>query len=396
MVRDMLYWKRWVHKILVWTVLMAFAFAMAWVWIGHGLFQKKEGSIVNIYNWQGYLPDSLLKDFEKETGVHVNYSVFENEAALESRLFTGMVGFDVVFPSAWPQFARCLHLYQPLDYTKLPNARFLDPALMKKLHDADPHNRYGVPYLWGSTGIGYSQKLLKHCCPDGPLDSWALFFEPRFAKQLARCRISVVDSFLDVFQGALLYMGLDPNSENIQDWDKAFRKIEKIRPYITSFGSFQLVKELAEGSICAVIGFSNEIAIAKEQLRQDPIQKDQIVYVLPKEGAKIWIDVMAIPKNALHAHNAHLFINFMLRPRNMAILSNTLRAANPVPKSAPWLDPTLLEDESIFPPPHVVEKLFTDKVRSAEFYRKLLKYWFRIKVGWQDPQNDPKKDQKDY
>lgn len=331
---------------------------------------------VYVFGWANYVPASVIRDFEEETGITVIYDSCESSEELEAKLVSDS-GYDIVIPSAWPVFARGIKYgaFRPLDLKKLPHARGLDPEIMARLRSADPELRYGVPYVWATTGIGYREDLL----PKGASrDSWALLFSKDVVKKLSGS-IGLLDSPFEVFQTAMIYLGHNPLDETRAHWDQAIALVASIRPYVSHMDNLQQSRFLLDGDVCAFQGWSTYINMAKAEGKR--LGKD-IRYVIPKEGAIMWIDMLAIPKRAPNPNNAHKFIDFILRPRIMARVSNAVYSANAVPASRKWIDRALLSDPSVFPSKEMFARLYPDIIPSLALRRYLGRAWLRIKTGY--------------
>jgi putrescine transport system substrate-binding protein len=336
--------------------------------------------ILYIYNWADYIPTDLLEKFKKETGIQVVYSAFDSIEVLEAQLLLD-AQYDVVFPSAWPAMVRGIQTnrFLPLRKDWIPNIHNIDPTISKKLGSDNQDLNYGVPYLWGTTGIGYDRNAILARAPKAPLDSWALIFDPRWAELLKEGHIFLLDSVTDVLQAALLHLGKPVNSQDLAIWDKAVTHIMKIRPYIAAFEGSKQMENLLSGNNEIMQGFSTYVQMAMEENSNNA---RDIRYIIPKEGSVIWIDMMAIPKNARHPKNAHLFINFMLRPENMAQCTNIQKAANAVPKSYPMIHPDLLSNPTIFPNAQTMERIYPDFLPSPSLSRHLCRQWCKIKMNY--------------
>lgn len=334
-------------------------------------------NIVHIYNWAEYLPRDVLDEFEKETGITVLYDSFDSLEALETKIFTNP-GYDVVFPPAWPLFVRCVeaNILLPLNYDWIPNAALLDPWLLEKLKKANPKGAYGVPYLWGTTGIGvnHSAVLLN----EEEAESWGVFFHPTTAEKLKSFHLFLLDSALDVFQAAMLYLGHSPTTEDVRLWNKAIDLVYRIRPYIQQFTGSRQRENLLEQKSFILQGFSTYLTMAA--LYKKTGNRDNISYYIPKEGAMVWFDMMAIPRGARHVKNAHRLINFILQPKIMAQISNCVCAANPIPSSKPWIKEELLNLSTVFLTPEMYQRLHADFVPSAKLLKYLSRAWLKIKM----------------
>jgi len=336
--------------------------------------------ILHLYNWADYVPKILLERFEKETGIHIVYSVFDSVEVLEAQLLLD-TRYDVVFPSAWPVFVRGIatHRFMPLNKKWIPNLRNIDPNISKKLGDADQNMTYGVPYLFGTVGIGYDRNALLARAPNAPLDSWALLFDPRWAQLIKDGHIFLLDSITDVLQAVLLYLGKSPNSQDPKIWDTAVEHIMKVRPYIDAFEGSKQIENLLTGNNEIIQVFSD---LGQKAAEENTNPNRDIRYIIPKEGSVIWIDMMAIPHNAPHPQNAHLFLNFILRPENIALCSNEMKGPNAVPASYDLIDPTLRANPIVFPTAETMKRIYPDFAPSRELSRHLCRQWCKIKMDY--------------
>ena len=336
---------------------------------------------VRVYNWSDYVGETTLGDFQKATGITPVYDVFDSNETLEGKLLAGHTGYDVVVPSS-NFLAKQIKAgaFQKLDKSQLPNWQNLDPALLKQLEKSDPGNQYGVPYLWGTNGIGYNVDKVKAALGTDKLDSWAILFEPENLKKLSKCGVSFMDSPDEVYPAVLQYLGLDPNSTNPDDYKKAEAQLLKVRPYITYFHSSKYISDLANGNICVAFGYSGDVFQARS--RAEEAKKGvNIGYAIPKEGANLWFDLLAIPKDAQNVKEAHAFINYLLQPEVIAKVSDYVGYANPNPKAGELMKADLRQDETVYPPPAVMDKLYVMKELPPQILRLETRSWTRVKSG---------------
>jgi putrescine transport system substrate-binding protein len=344
---------------------------------------RAEEKLLNIYNWSDYIAPDTISNFERETGIRVNYDVYDSNEVLEAKLLAGASGYDLVVPSASPYLARQIEagIYQPIDKSKLSNYANLDPQILASAAIADPGNRFGVPYLWGTTGLGYNPTMVKAALgPNAPVDSSHLLFDPANAKALSGCGISLLDSAQEIFPAALAYLGGNPLSRDPEDLNHAAAVIETIRPFIRKFHSSEYINDLANGDLCLAWGYSGDVIQARNRAR-DAKNGVTLAYSIPKEGAMMWIDMMAIPKDAPHPGNALAFINYILEPKTIAAISNTVAYANPNSAATPLVDPSIRDDPGIYPPPEVRQRLFFDKPVTPQYERLRTRAWTRVKTN---------------
>jgi putrescine transport system substrate-binding protein len=340
-----------------------------------------EEKVVNVYNWSDYIDTEVLKEFEKETGVKVNYEVMDSNELLETKLVAGRTGYDVVVPSA-SFLARQIKagVYQKLDKSKLDNLKNLDPDITKRLEVFDPGNEHAVNYMWGTSGVAYNEEAIKAAMPDAPVDSFAMFWDPKVVSKFAKCGVSILDAPSEVVGTVLIYLGKDANSENPEDLKAAEKVLMSVRPYIRNIHSSAYIEQLAGGEICLALGWSGDVLQAKS--RAEEAQKPfTIKYNIPKEGAVMFFDELAVPADASHVKNAHLFINFLLRADVAAKNSNFISFANSNAASWPSVNPEVKNNPGIFPTPEMMPKLVPDLPETAEFTRSLTRTWTRFRTG---------------
>src|SRR6202022_2502779 len=257
---------------------------------------RAEERTVNFYNWSNYMAPGVLEDFTKETGIKVVYDTFDANETLETRLLAGKSGYDVVVPTAYfLQRQITASVFQKLDKSKLPNLANAWAVGTKQLAIYDPGNQYGANYMWGTTGIGYSVKAVQKILgADAKIDSWDVVFKPENLAKFRDCGIHMLDSADDIFPAALSYLRLDPNSTKPADLEKAADLVIKIRPYVRKFHSSEYLSALATGEICLVVGWSGDIMQARSRAA-DAKNDIEIGYAIPKEGAQMFFDNLAIP-----------------------------------------------------------------------------------------------------
>jgi len=361
--------------------LSSLVFVAAFLFSGAAVGQ--EAKELNIYNWSDYIADETVPNFEKETGIKTNYDVYDSNEVLEAKLLAGHSGYDLVVPSAMPYLARQASsgVYRKIDKAKLKNYHNLDTQILSAAANADPGNQFGVPYMWGTTGFGYNVAKVKAALGDhAPTESSALIFDPANAKKLADCGISLLDSAQELFPAALAYLHRDPMSRDQADLDRAVAVIQAIRPYIRKFHSSEYINDLANGDLCVAWGYSGDVVQARNRA-EEAKNGIEIAYTIPKEGAMIWIDMMAIPADAPHPGNALQFIDYILRPDVVAPISNAVAYANPNKAATKLVDPALSGDPNVYPSAAVRARLFFDKPVTPAYERLRTRAWTKVKTG---------------
>lgn len=341
-----------------------------------------EARTVNFYNWSNYMAPGVLEDFTRETGIKVVYDTFDANETLETRLLAGKSGYDVVVPTAYfLQRQIKANVFQKLDKSKLPNLANAWPVVTGRLAVYDPGNQYAANYMWGTTGIGYNvQMAQKILGPDAKIDSWDVVFKPENLAKFRDCGVHMLDSADDIFPAALGYLGLDPNSTRQTDLEKAADLMIKIRPYVRKFHSSEYLSALATGEICLVVGWSGDILQARSRAAE---AKNDIVigYAVPKEGAQMFFDNLAIPADARNVSEAYELINYLYRPEVAARNSNFLSYANGNVSSRKLVDPKILNDKNIYPDEATLAKLFVITARDPATQRTINRLWTKVKTG---------------
>jgi len=340
-----------------------------------------EEKVVNVYNWSDYIAEDTIANFEKETGIKVNYDMYDGNETLETKLLAGNSGYDIVVPSAsFLERQIKTGVYQKLDKSKLPNLAHMDPEVMQRAALHDPGNEHSLVYMWGTTGIGYNPDKVNKAFPNAPVDRWSLVYEPENASKRKGCGIAVLDSYSEITSTVLAYLGKDPNSQSADDLALVEAKLLQIRPFIRYIHSSQYINDLANGDICVAVGYSGDILQARDRASEAG-NNINVKYAVPKEGTIIWFDTMAIPKDAPHPNNAHAFINYIMEPEVVAKISNFVNYANGNADSLPFIDEGVRNDPGVYPPPEVKAKLFPDLAETQEYTRLMTRTWTRFTTG---------------
>ncbi len=317
-----------------------------------GAAAADEPKVLNIYNWSDYIADDTISNFEKETGIKVNYDNYDANEILHAKLIAGNTGYDIVVPGS--HFAKTQiagGLLQKLDRSKLTNWGNLDKGLLEQLASVDPGNQYLVDWMWGYVTVGINTAKVKAALGSLPMpdNAWSLIFDPKYAAKLKGCGVNFLDSASEVLPVALLYVGKPAYSTNAADYNAAAKMLESVRPYVTRFSSSGYINDLASGALCVVMGYSGDINIARARaVEANPKAPPAVEALVPKGGATLFFDTMAIPKDAPHPNNAHLWINYILRPEVAASLTNKVFYANPNAASLKFVKKEVAENTTIF------------------------------------------------
>jgi putrescine transport system substrate-binding protein len=343
---------------------------------------RAQERVVNFYNWSNYMAPGVLEDFTKETGIRVVYDTFDANETLETRLLAGKSGYDVVVPTAYfLQRQIAAKIFQKLDKSKLPNLVNAWDAVTSRLNVYDPGNQFAANYMWGTTGIGYNVRAVEKILgPGAKIDSWDVVFKPENLAKFKDCGVHMLDSADDVLPAALNALGLDPNSTKQPDLDKAAELVGRVRSSVRKFHSSEYLSALATGEICLVVGWSGDIIQARARAEESR-NGVEIGYAVPKEGAQMFFDNLAIPADAPHVAEAHALINYLYRPDVAAKNSNYLGYANGNLASQKLIDPKILGDKTIYPDDAMLAKLFIITARDPATQRVINRLWTRVKTG---------------
>ncbi len=337
--------------------------------------------VLNLYIWADDMAPDTLSSFEQVTGIKVHVSYFDSPETLESRMLTGNSGFDVVVPTAaFIQRHIRSGAYLDLNKTRLPNLANLDPAIMSRVARNDPGNAHGIVYTWGTFGIGYNEAMVSKALPDPPLDSWRLIFDPAVASKLAKCGINLMDDPVGVVRVVLILLGRDSNAPTSQDLTDVERALAKIRPFIRNIDTSSQIQALANGDLCVALAYNGNVVQAQKRAKeaQNGIEID---YSIPMEGTLLWFDLLAIPRDAPHVANAHLFINYLMDPHVIANISNSIGYANANLAATPLLDPSIAADPAVYPTPAQMSRVVVQVQLSPEQVRAITRIWQKFKTG---------------
>jgi putrescine transport system substrate-binding protein len=343
----------------------------------------QEEKVLNIYNWSDYIGDDTLANFEKETGIKVRYDTYDNNEILHAKLVAGKTGYDIVVPSS--TFARLQldgGLLMKLDKSQLPNLKNYDPDIQAQIANIDSGNQYLVNWLWGYTTMGINTAKVKAALGGEPLPAnvWELFFNPKYISKLKSCGVSVLDSATEVLPAALHYLHKDPFSKNKGDYDEATALLKSVRPYVTLFSSSGYINDMASGSICLSLGWNGDINIARSRAIEGKTGQD-IVATVPKDGAVLFFDMMAIPADASHPKNALLFMNYIMRPEVQGAITNKVKYANANLASKKFITPEIAKNPSSYPSSAEMATMIAPKALTNDIRRLSTRAYTAFKTG---------------
>jgi len=340
-----------------------------------------EEKVLNVYNWADYIAPDTIANFEKEFGIKVNYDLYDSTEVVEAKLLAGHTGYDVVM-HAVRYSARLIPIgvYQPLQKNLLPSWSNLDPWVLEVMDGYDPGNTYGMPYMWGSTGYAVNLDLVKARMPDAPLGSARMLFDPEVVAKFADCGVSILDEPTDVIPMVMQYLGHDANSLQPGHLAEVEDVLRKVRPYIRYFSSTKMINDLPNQEICVAMSWSGDYSQAMNRALEVGTQVN-LAYFTPREGWVYWFDGVYIPSDAPHPLNAHVFLNYLLRPQVIADISNLTRYANANTASIPFMDPAVANDGAAYPSDEERRHAANGYIFGPKEERRRTRSWSRIKTG---------------
>jgi putrescine transport system substrate-binding protein len=338
--------------------------------------------VLNIYSWSDYIAPDTVANFEKETGIKVNYDTYDSNEVLETKLLTGHAAYDIVIPTGtFFEQQRKAGVYRKLDKSALPNLVNLDPDIMRRMAAHDPDNAFAVPYMWTTTGLGFDTAKIRARLGEHLPDGWALLLDPKNAAKFQDCGIAMIDAPMDIIQSVIIYLGHDPNRLDPADVTAASEVLRQIRPYVRYISTEQYMNDLANGSICFALGWSGDIVRARIRAKEAS-NGVTLTYLLPREGGVLTVDMVGIPADAPHPRNALLWMNYLMRPDVAAGITNFINYPNGNLASLPLIDPSIKSDNGIYPDAQTRSRLVTPTAVPQEYSRLITREWTRFRTGY--------------
>ena len=339
-------------------------------------------AVLNLYSWADYFPSSVLRRFEAETGIRVNFSVFDSNDVAETTLSAGHSGFDLVTVNASPHLGRQIPkgLWHRLDSTKLSNRENIDASVLSTLGAVDPGNLYAIPYVWGTTGIIYNPDLIRSLDASAPVDSLGMIFDPRVARRFARCGISTLSSWVDMLPLLSAYLHQHDQPSDTASLEAVGATFRSVKPYIRRVTATGYYEQLARGELCLSIGYSADAMVARRRAAELGTGI-RIEFAAPKETVQMYIDAFAIPADARHVAAALRFIDFTLRADVGRELASATGFAVANTAAVAILDPALRDNPIVYPPEDVRARFSLGRAFTMDETRSLARAWLRMKSG---------------
>jgi putrescine transport system substrate-binding protein len=338
--------------------------------------------VVNIYAWSDYFPEAVVAKFQSETGIHVNYTVFDSPDTAETALSVGSSNYDIVTMNASPHLAREIPkgFWKKLDQAQIPNARNSDPQILNVLGQVDPGNIYAVPWMWGTVGVIYNADKVKALVGAVPAESLDMIFKKDVAAKFEKCGISILDSWQDIMPLVARHLGQPQLSAAPAELDAVVKKLEEIKPFLRRVTTSGYYEQLADGELCLSIGYSGDAMIARRMAKEGDT-KIQIDYAFPRVSVPLYVDSMVIPADAPNYAGALKFINFMMRPEISAEVTRFIGFASGNVAAIPYLEPALRANSIVYPPAEVRARFEMERVYTSDELRLFNRAWQRFRTG---------------
>lgn len=348
----------------MYRLFRSFLLALVSLCVIHPLFASP-ANIVNVYTFGEEIPDAVIAQFEKETGIKVNYSSYETNEIMYSKIRAAAnPGYDIVEPSSYyVDRMRRQGMLEKLDKTRLPEYKNLDPAFLDIRYD--PHSEYSIPFVWGITGIFMNNGYF----PPTEIKQWSDLFNKKYFNQLM-----ILDDPREAFSMALLMLGYSINDTNPTHIKQAYQELRKLMPNIRLFNTDAVTSILIDEDAALGIAWNGDLARARTE-------NTKLHFIYPAEGFEIWVDNFAILKTAPHRDNAYTFLNFLMRPDIAKKVSMTISYATANLTAKKMLPEKIQNDPLLYPSPDVLKKGQFEVDIGDATYALLEKYWEQLKMG---------------
>jgi putrescine transport system substrate-binding protein len=335
---------------------------------------------LNVSNWAEYMAEDTIANFAKEYDIDVTFTPYDSVEAIDSKLLAGNSGYDVV-SHASSAVARLLKggILHKIDKTKLPNFKHMSPDIMAQIGKYwDPGHNYIVPYMWGTHGVTFNRELVLATYPNAPIGSEDLIFKPEHMKELAKCGVAFLDSPTDVIPMALSYLGLDPSSSKREDYQKVEDMLKAVRPYIKTFDNYAY-QRMPQKEFCVAVTWGPDGLLAMSGA-QEANTGVNLEFFLPKHS-NLWVDGWVIPGDAKNLENAHLFLNYMMRPDVAANDSNFTWYATANKDALSMVDEAVTSSPAAYPTAAQIATMYTLKPLDPKIERIRTRTWTNFKTG---------------
>lgn len=358
--------KKYLIGILVVVIAVAVYLSM-----GHGSKSTSDSQAMNLYIGTNYIAGSTVTRFEKECNCRLTQNYFNANEEMLAKIAAGATGYNVIVPTSYAvdQLIKMDKL-KPLDLSKLPNLKYIDPKFLNQAYD--PGNKYSVPYAYTAVFLAYNQKKMNELgiTPN----TWAVIFEPQYLKKL-KGHVTIFDSARNVFAAALLYLGKDPNSTNPADLKAAEAVIVKAKPYWARFDSDNYYTSMLRGDIWLAMSYSNDIFNA---MHNESATNIRLGAQMQKEGNMYELDNLVIPVFTPNEKLSYMFINEALDPQSAYELAEMTGSSIPNTSALKKLSPAIRNTPWIYP--QDMSKNFVFKAYDPQTRNLVNQMWTQIKL----------------
>ena len=325
---------------------------------------------ITVYNWGQYISDGtddsldVIKAFEEETGIKVNYLTFDSNESMYTKLKTGGTTFDVIIPSDY-MIAKLISedMLEPLNFDNIPNYEYIDEAFRNQAYD--PENTYSVPYTWGTVGLIYNKNYVS----DEDAESWSCLWNSKYQGKLL-----MFDNPRDAFAIAQERLGFSLNSTDESEWEQAAMLLKEQKPLVQAYVMDQIFDKMESGEAWLAPYYSGDAGTLVEN-------NDNIKFIVPEEGTNYFVDAMCIPATAEHKKEAELYINFMCDPEISGANMDFVGYATPETAAKDYLDPDAVANPIYYPDQDVLDRTEVFVNLPSETSNLLDTLWAEVKMG---------------
>lgn len=316
--------------------------------------------VLNVYNVGDYIDENIITLFEEKTGIDVQYETYDTNEMMYQKVKSGSTNYDLIFPSDYMvEKMKSEGLLQKIDFKNIPNMKYIDKSFLNPIYDET--NEYSVPYMWGTFGILYNNKMVKE-----PVDSWNILWNPKY-----KGNIMMFDSVRDTMGISLKRLGYSMNTTNPKEINEAMKELMKQKDLVLAYVNDEGKDRLLGEEVAMGIAYSGDAVTLMEE-------NPNLAYAIPKEGTNKWVDAMAIPKSAQNKKEAEMFINFLLDPEIAKMNAEYIGYSTPNVGALKLLDKEVTSNPVAYPPKSVMDKTetFIDLGNKLRLYDEA---WIKLK-----------------
>lgn len=331
-----------------------------------------EPPTINVYNWGMYIADGsngsidVNKAFTEATGIKVNYTTFDSNETMYTRLKSGGTNYDVIIPSDY-MIARLIEedMLAPLNFDNIPNYKNIDESFRNQ--NFDPKNLYSVPYTWGTVGLIYNTKYVKD-----PVNSWKLMWDEQYAGKTL-----MFDNPRDSFAIAELLLGYSINTESKEELRAATEELKRQKPVVQSYVMDQIFDSMVNEEAWIGAYYAGDFLTMKAE-------NEDLAFCFPDEGFNMFIDSMCIPKNAVNKEAAEAYINFLCSPEISGKNMDALGYSTPISAAKEYMDPEVANSDIAYPDAETLSRGSSFMNLSADATQNMENLWLEVKTDSSD------------